>query len=247
VKINGGVVGRINPSSKTATSGIWNMHEVLVSKRANTWPTGLEVVSGLVAYYDAGNAASYPGSGNIWNDISGNGHHISLGSSVSYTSNFGGVLTFAKNSEGFGRNNSMNLSSSSNTVITFSRKTSNGDEGRVVTSLNNNWLLGHHDTTYGDYYAEGWVNDVSSPSSDTTWRMYTGTGNVSTDVWQLYINQSLVTSNSAGAQGPNGWNLNNQYSQFSNAQIGQLLAYNRVLSSTEISEVFNFFRSRYGI
>lgn len=203
--------------------------------------------NGLVMYLDASNISSYPGSGSTWFDLSGNGHNISLGSSVTFSSTVNGCLNFAKDANGFGRNTSMNLSSSNFTIIGFSRKNVAGDDGRVITAYNNNWLLGHHDTTYGDYYAEGWVNDATSPQSDTTWRMYTGTGNLSSDVYQLYINNNLIVSNSNGSAGPNGWNLNSQYGQISNCQISLLIAFNRVLSSTEISVLFNVFKDRHGI
>lgn len=204
--------------------------------------------SGLVLNLDAGASSSYPGTGTTWYDISGNGHHITLGSEVTYVPNIaGGVLNFPKTSEGYGRNTSMNLSSSDFTVITFVRKNSISDSGRTVTAYNNNWLLGHHDSTYGDYYAEGWVNDVGSPPADTTWRMFTGTGNISSDVYQLYINDTLVIQNANGSQGPNGWNLNNQYGQYSDCQIANLICYNRVLSSSEITKMFRTFSKRFGI
>lgn len=204
--------------------------------------------NGLVMYADAANVRSYPGSGTSWYDLSGNGHTITLGSNVSFVSSVGrGVLQFGKDANGYGRNTSMNLASTNFTVMSFVRKLSNGDDGRTITAYNNNWLLGHHDTTYGDYYAEGWVNDVGSPSSDTTWRMFTGTGNVGTDSYSLYINDGLVVTNSNGSAGPNGWNLNNQYSQYSSCQIANLMCYNRVLSATEITDIFNIFRVRFGV
>jgi hypothetical protein len=186
-------------------------------------------------------------AGSTWFDMSGNNHHITLGSGVTYSNTASGVLTFSKDANGFGRNTTMNLSGSNNTVISVVRKLSAGDAGRTITALNNNWLLAHHDNTYGDYYAEGWVNDVGSPASDTTWRMFTGTGNISTDVWQAYINNTLVVSNTNGSQGPNGWNLNSQYAQYSSCQIANLMAFNRVLSSTEIAQIFDSLRSRFGI
>lgn len=203
--------------------------------------------NGLIMCVDAANIRSYPGSGTNWFDISGNGHTISLGSSVTHSSDFSGVLRFPKNENGFGRNTSMNLTSSNFTVISYVRKMSNGDTGRTITSQNNNWLLAHHDNTFGDYFAEGWVNDIASPTSDTTWRMFTGTGNIAGDVYQLYINNSLIVSNSNGSAGPNGWNLNNQFGQFSDCQIANLIVYNRVLTAAEISEVFNATRGRYGL
>jgi hypothetical protein len=57
----------------------------------------------------------------------------------------------------------------------------------------------------------------------------------------------LLASNSNGSAGPNGWNLNNQYGQNSTCQIANLLVWNRVLTTTEISQVFNAYRGRFGI
>lgn len=205
-------------------------------------------MTGLVQCLDAANPRSYPGSGTTWYDISGNGHNITLGAGVSFTSGVGnGVLQFAKDSTGTGTNTSLNLASSDNTVISFVRKLANSDSGRTITAINNNWLMAHHDDTYGDYYAEGWVNDITTPKSDTIWRMFTATGNISSDTWATYANETLLASNSNGSQGPNGWNLNGQYGQYSTCQIANLLVWNRVLTTTEISQVFNSFRGRFGI
>jgi hypothetical protein len=200
-----------------------------------------------VLHLDAANPRSYPGTGTTWTDLSGLGNNITLGSSVSFVNSFSGVLNFPQNADGYGRNTSMNLSSSNFTVMSFVRKNSNGGEGRTITAYNNNWLLGHHDNTYGDYFAEGWVNDIGSPLSDTTWRMFTGTGNISSDSYSLYINDQFIVTNSNGSQGPNGWNLNNQYGQYSNCQISNLICYNRVLTAQEVQQNFNALRGRYGI
>jgi hypothetical protein len=202
--------------------------------------------NGLVMLVDAANPQSYPGSGTTWSDLSPNGHNISLGAGVSYT-NSGAtkVLQFAEDSTGYGRNTSLNLASSNFTVISWVRKLSDGNDGRTITAYNNNWLLAHHDNTYGDYYAEGWVNDVGSPTSDTIWRMFTGTGDISGDSYSLYINDSLIVTNSNGSAGPNGWNLNNQYDQFSSCQIANLICYNRVLSTEEVTQVYNAYKTRF--
>ena len=204
------------------------------------------VTNGLVLYVDAANKKSYPGSGTTWTDLSGNGNNITLGSSVSFVNSFAGVLNFPQNADGYGRNTSMNLSSSNYTVMSFVRKNSVGNSGRTITAYNN-WLLGHHDTTYGDYFAEGWVNDVASPPSDTTWRLFTGTGNISLDSYSLYINDQLIVTNGNGSAGPNGWNLNNQFNQYSDCQISNLICYNRVLTAAEVLQNFNALRGRYSL
>lgn len=207
------------------------------------------VTDGLIMSVDSADKNSYPGSGTTWYDTSGNGRHMSLGSSVSYSNAFNGMLTFAQDANGFARLDpgSLDLRSTNYTVISFVRKLSTGNGGRTITAYGNNWLLAHHDTTYGDYYAEGWVNDVGAPPSDDVWRMFTGTGAIVGDTYQLYINDSLIVSNSNGSQGPYGWNINNQYSQYSSCQIGNLLVYNRVLTSLEIAQNYNVIKSRFGL
>jgi hypothetical protein len=206
------------------------------------------VTDGLVLYVDPANKKSYPGSGSTLYDLSGNGHNFSLGSSVTFLSNVAkGVLNLPENSTGYVRNTTIDLRFSSNTVITFTRKNSYANNGRVITAYYNNWLLGHHDTTYGDYYAQGWVH-YGSGSSDTTWRMFTGTRDSSIDRANLYINTSLIINSSAGAdQGPYGFNINNQYSQYSNAQMSVLMCYNRVLDANEVAQNYNALKGRFGL
>lgn len=204
----------------------------------------------LVFMVDAGNTKSYSTSDTTkWYDISGKtGHYMDLGSGVSYQSSFGGVLRFTENSSGYARisDSYVDLRSGQSTVVTFSRKLSNQNNGRIVTAWQNNWLLGHHDTSYGDYYAQGWVQSGIA-QSDTTWRMYTGTGDETNDVWQLYVNDSLHTSNSGGSQGPAGFNINAQYGQYSSSQVALVACWDRVLTATEISQVFEVYRKRFGI
>ena len=52
------------------------------------------VTSGLVLLLDAGDQASYPGSGTTWTDLSGNGNNGTLTSGPTYSSEDGGSLVF---------------------------------------------------------------------------------------------------------------------------------------------------------
>jgi hypothetical protein len=204
------------------------------------------ITDGLVLHLDAANSKSYPGSGNTWFDLSGNDENILLGSSVSFVDSFAGVLNFPKDANGYGRNTTLNLRSSNYTVMSFVRKNLLEDSGRTIAAYYNNWLLGHHDTTYGDYYANGWVY-AGAGTSDTIWRMFTGTGHITNDVYNLYINNNFVIGGSGGSQGPHGWNLNSQYSQYSDCQISNLICYNRVLSLSEIQQNYNALKGRFGL
>ena len=52
------------------------------------------VTAGLVLNLDAGNAASYPGSGTTWTDLSGNGRNGTLTGGPTYSSADGGSIVF---------------------------------------------------------------------------------------------------------------------------------------------------------
>ena len=54
------------------------------------------VRSGLVLHLDAANRKSYPGSGTVWNDLSGNGNHGTLINGVSHSNLNNGRFTFDK-------------------------------------------------------------------------------------------------------------------------------------------------------
>jgi len=52
------------------------------------------VTDGLVLYLDAANPKSYPGSGNTWSDLSGNGNNGTLENGVGFDSDSNGSLVF---------------------------------------------------------------------------------------------------------------------------------------------------------
>lgn len=51
------------------------------------------VTSGLVGYWDAGNSASYAGSGTTWTDLSGNGNNGTLNNSPTFSADRGGAIS----------------------------------------------------------------------------------------------------------------------------------------------------------
>lgn len=57
-------------------------------------PSGGGPLLGNMLALDAGNPASYPGSGSSWSDLSGNGNTVTLYNSPTYSATNGGSLTF---------------------------------------------------------------------------------------------------------------------------------------------------------
>jgi hypothetical protein len=59
------------------------------------------VKSGLMLHLDAANLRSYPGSGNTWFDISGNGRNATLLNGVAYSSEKSGCLDFNRTTDSY--------------------------------------------------------------------------------------------------------------------------------------------------
>lgn len=198
------------------------------------------LTNGLICCLDGANTKSYQGTGSTIFDVSGNGNNGTITGSISLS---GGAFQFTT---GNYVTTTLNLSSGDYTVIASARWTG-GSNGRIITSLNNNWLLGHWSGTTENHYAEGWVSAVSSGSSDTNWRIYAASGSTNTDSWQIYVNGSLTYSNSNGSAGPNRPGINCNTGEYSNGQCGIFLVYNRVLSATEILQMYQSLRGRFSL
>jgi len=209
--------------------------------------------AGLVLGIDFANPASYSGSGSTIYDLSGKGNNASIVGTLSYSTDFGGILITPGTSGNYVGSFGPDLSSTSNTVIVGSRYAPGATQGgRVLSSGVNNWLLGHHGsntTNCGDYYAEGWVNNPASGGGGTDWHIYTATGNIDTDSWGVYKDNSLIAENGSGSAGPNKFELGRwrTNSEYSNAQISFVLAWDRVLSADERTQVFNMYSDRFTV
>ena len=206
------------------------------------------VTSNLQLCLDAGNPRSYPGSGTSWKDVSGNGYTGTLVNGPTYSSANGGVFVLD------GVNDyidiPINMSATNYTIIGAARYVNTAIGGRTFSAKNNNWLMGHWNNTTENYYAEGWVSNVGAGASDTNWRIYAATGNISSDSYSLYTNGVLTSGpNANGSQGPNGFAIGSisGTGEFSNSQIGILLVYNTVLTADQITQNFNAYRGRYGL
>jgi hypothetical protein len=212
----------------------------------------LIVTNGLVMCLDAGFTPSYPGVGTTIYDISGNGNHGTLYNGVGYSTNSGGVLTF-DGSDDLVTTSGPNLISTNYTVMGAARYTGS-PKGRIINgaySINgNNWLMGHWNNSTENYYAEGWVSPVQAGTSDTSWRIYSVNGDIVGDSYALYVNNILSAGpNNSGNAGPNRFNIGGLGvgSEPSQGEFSFLLAYNRILTTAEMTQNYNAYKSRFGL
>jgi hypothetical protein len=198
--------------------------------------------SGMTMLLDAGNTSSYPGTGTTWTDLSGSGNNMTLAGSPTFQSTNGGVLRFTSAQSA---TSTLNYSTTTFTIIVGSRLTG-GANSRVVSAVSNNWLFGHYGNVRS-YYAEGWINNDGA--ADTAWRIYSATENYAADQRSFYVNNTAVVTNStAGAAGFNRLSINsNPYGENSNCEVSFIAVWNRILTTTEMTSVYDSYKSRLGL
>lgn len=209
------------------------------------------VTDGLVAYFDATNAASYPGTGTSWfNLVAGKPITASLVNGVTYSGGFlqtNGTTQYISIPVGSG-DTSLNLFPA--TVMGATRYADTSGNGRMMSGQSaRNWLLGHYQDTTLNYYAEATIAGVPGGPNDTNWRVYTGTAGPSSG-YNFYVNGTLNTGpSSAGAAGPLGMEIGRQYNgtEYSSGSVAFVLFYNKVLSAAEVTQNYDVLKSKVGL
>ena len=225
-----------------------------MATRIGPRPYTIPIATGLILLWDASDKRSYIPSSSIIYDLAGN-YNGTVGAGCSYSTNGGGSITI-NGPVAIISNTSINMTYEKYTAVVATRYTSS-NRGRMLNANNNSWLLGHWGNQAEKYYAEGWVSNSSGGPNDTAWRVFTGTGDTTTDNWKFYVNSELRASNNAGSQGPNGivigsfppggrlggsGDLENSSGEFS-----FLAVYNRVLTEEEILTNYNSIKGRYNL
>jgi hypothetical protein len=211
----------------SATEVLQN-YEAQKSKFANTI-----VQNGLVLNLDAGNPYSYAGAGTTWYDVSGNTKDFIIdGSGIIYNS--GGYFTLADG----GITRSATITNSTTcTVVVWIRTT----DTQALTFKGNNsgsFYLAAYYVGQG-FYSDNcgsptyWIDTVSVSNPNPTyldgnWHMWE-MKNVNFSSWTTYEF--------------------NRYGGFTfgNGAVGQIMIYDRNLSSTESLQIYNATKGRFGL
>jgi hypothetical protein len=202
------------------------------------------VTSGLVLNLDAGNPASYSGSGTTLTDISGNGNNGTLVNGPTYSSANGGSIVFDGVDD---RVDTINVSSLTNMTIEMWIYDTRSSGDRDILSYNGNG---------GSYAFNGTTFRTDGNGAGA--RVFGGVGNPPLNSWyrfcyvkngDLYINQIQYTG--TGTDNPYGIiSLGNTRSDINNRLNGRIAntkIYNRALTAAEISQNYNALAPRYGL
>jgi len=214
------------------------------------------VTNGLVLCLDAASRKSYPGTGNVWRDLSGHGNNGTLTNGPTFSSANAGSIVFD------GVNDWANFPSSSNYNVgtgDFSifcwMKSNNKNNYQTILSLDNaangNGILLYTNVTNG--FLRTWVGNVAQNGSiditNNAWN-YIGIVKFSGSVTH-YINSvsnvTFVSSNSVISNQNLRLGSYDGADYMYNGNISQVSIYNKALSQSEIRQNFNATRGRYGI
>lgn len=212
--------------------------------------SGPEIVNdGLVLHLDAANKLSYPGSGTIWDDLSGNSNNGTLTNGPTYS------------------NGSIVFDGTNDYISSVSIPNPNGELTCEVAMNYDSKGSYHNIFDRGSYRPMLWID----PNNKLEVSFYTGAGGITssasyngqdiivTAVYNsnsspgilLYVNGNLVgTKNTAHVVWPNPstftlFNRNN--SQTFDGKLYYLRFYTKTLSASEIKQNFEATRDRYGI
>ena len=203
-------------------------------------------------YTDAGTTLATNGQTvEQWNDLSGNNDNYSQSNSsqrptyVSAGINGWPTIHEAASSQQVLKS-TINLSSSNFTIL-YVAKMDGPTEARILSAISNNWLLGWWNGSMAQAYFNGWVTGAGGNSTDNKAHEYTGMLNGTTaTVWD---NGSQVASQSGGFTGPSGLGTNAYAasSEFSDADVAEIIAYNSALTTANRQSIENYLDNKYGL
>jgi hypothetical protein len=218
-------------------------------------PTTVPIIiptSGLTLYVDAGLSASYSGSGNQWNDLSGNNNTGTLQNSPTYSSSDGGVLTFNGSNQytSFSSPTNIPIGNSNYTISVWFNAASIGGNAFVgwgnFGATNQVTALRLYNTGFIHYW---WGNDLVVPTSLSTNTWYHVVARFNGTNREIWLNNVKIGNDTpSGHNVPNANNLriaSSNGGEYFNGKISNVEIYNRAVSDLEIAELYNDFSPRF--
>ena len=222
-------------------------------------------------HLDAANVKSYPGTGTVWNDLSGNGSNATLVNTVGYSTSNNGTMVFD------GVDDYSTTSTTPTQLLGNPNLTVSGWFRRLGNLPINTgtWGIGGNVTNQGIC---SWWNNNNNQITIDTWGQATFTTGVEYPLnqwvyvtWQknagdmtranctIWVNLQSYSANQLTILRPENVapNINNNgvtiskisttYNTPVNIQISSFAIYNRILSEAEVKQNFEALRWRYGV
>jgi hypothetical protein len=208
-------------------------------------------VTDLALWLDASDSSTMTIDGTTvteWRDKKGSAAKMTTqaGTPTLVASGIGGIPTVSCNTSSW-MNDGVNHGTPV-TVFYVSRQTG-GANNRVLSSSNNNWLLGYWSGKKGNAYFDGNVFLDGNGNADTAPHLYAATIPGSGQNSTFWAEGEELASNQGGTTGPNNLQLNGWEggNENSNCEISEVLVYHRVLNSNELEKVGGYLAGKYSL
>lgn len=145
------------------------------------------------------------------------------------------------------------------TIFGVAKIRTGGSSLRVFASQANNWLMGWHGGLEDRGYFVGWTygelseggGQVQGPANSNLLRTYSLRINGTSGAPVMRKNNTALPPNTStfGTAGPNQFNINGYgpgASEYSDADVYEVLLFNRALTDTEFSRVTDYLGAKYG-
>jgi hypothetical protein len=213
----------------------------------------------LLLSLDAGNPASYPGSGSTWTDTTG-GKTFALTGSPAYSSDNGGYLSFNGSSQyAYASTPLATLSTWTLESWYFYNSTASGQNSQIITDALGtaiNYRLGYKASgafVTAGYFAGAWRETTPYTLTNNTWNQIVGTYDGAN--LKVYVNGALVQTNAGGLTLVSGgagillmteWTVGNPQG-FLGGRLAIVNVYNTDIGLARIQTQFDANRSRFGL
>jgi len=215
---------------------------------ANNVYTPTVVENGLLVYLDAGNAASYPGSGTTWFNLVGGGSNATLTNGPNFTTADGGAIVFD------GNNDYVALPTiNTNSDFTLAFWTTNINGGTLFSGTPEIGYLQIRNGTDLLSLVRSFTQELGNFGATTGTLLNTPYNIVLTKsgtTFSAYINGSfkntLTVTGSFTTTSP-ALGINTSNSEAYRGRIMQFYYYNRPLATQEVLQNYNVVKSRFGL
>ena len=229
---------------------------------ASVWLTNNGFWNSYVApvlYLDAGNTASYPGTGTVWTDLVG-GKVFNLIISPTYDATDGGKLNFISTSSQYAQCNTSlsSLPTFSTAVWHYWNGTNSGGLPCILTEIYTggsiNYFLGNLQgaVAQSGYFNGGFRVSPQFTLTPGNWYQIVTTCDAS-QVVKVYLNNTLLSTTSTAGSQPSSSNSGIRLMRrWDNAEYwGGYLAtvgiYDKALDAGQITSLWNSSKSRFGL
>jgi hypothetical protein len=212
-----------------------------------------------VLYLDAGNVASYPGTGTVWTDLVG-GKQFNLINSPTYDSGNGGKIQFQSSISQYAECSTSLTSLPEFTTSVWQNwdGVNTGEFPCILTEVYTggvlNYVMGklQGGVAQSGYFNGGFQISPQFTLSANTWYNIVTTCD-SSQVVKVYLNNVLISTTSTTGAQPSSSNSGIRlmrrwdFAEFWGGYLSTVGIYNKALDSTQISSIFNSTKSRYGL